>query len=279
KKGKGFDEALTTVMKQLKGKEVLLRTGVAPTFYNLLGKYSNSSMDDWEVTYLSNDDILRQAEAGNAKFVSPTGAVEISRLQKEGWESLVDLQQAIQYMPKNETVALRATFSGYITTRSYAEKNWDTLLRFTSVMYRIIKDMQSNPQGTADDFVAYVNSYTGSSLTAKELASTFDGLYELQNFDDADAMFNDSSSDFNFRKVMDANLKVLQEQKVLKGSYTSDDLSDANKIYNDLKKYKTKTDALLKGKSASDKTVIKAKKYYDMYDFLDAYRIAKTLEQ
>lgn len=276
--GASFDDAITTVMAQLKGQDVILRTGVAPTFYNLLCKHSGTSMDDWNITYLSNDDILRQAESGACDFVSPTGAVEISRLQKESWEPLVDLKEAIEYLPKDETTALRATFSGYVTTRDYAEKNWDTILRFTSVMYRIIDDMKEDPSGTAADFVDYVNDYTGSSLTADELADTFDGLYSLQDFDAADAMFNDSSADFNFDAVMNENLNVLNQEGVLKGTYTADDLSIAKKVYNDLKEYKEKAESLLSNASEGDETAEKAQGYYDIYDYLDAYNIAKGME-
>lgn len=274
--GAPFDTAIETVMTQLKGQDVILRTGVAPTFYNLLCTHSQTSMDDWNITYLSNDDILRQAEAGGCDFISPTGAVEISRLQKEGWEPLVDLKEAIEYLPKDETTALRATFSGYVTTRAWAEANWDTILRFTSVIYRIIDDMKTDPEGTAADFVDYVNDYTGSALTAEELAGTFDGLYSLQSFEEADAMFNDPSADFNFETVMDENLRVLHEEGVLKESYTSDALSIADKVYNDLKTYKEKAEGLLASADASEENVAKAKSYFDAFDYLDACALLES---
>ena len=275
--GASFEEALATVMEQLKGQEVLLRTGVASTFYNLLGEYGDTSMEDWDITYLTNDDILREAEAGNYEFVSPTGAVEIVRLMQEGWESLVNLSQAIEYMDDEDTIALRATFSGYLTTTEYAEDNYDTLLRFTSVMYRIIDDMEDDPEGTAADFVEYVNDYTGSSLTAAELAATFDGLYDLQNFEEADAMYNDETSDFYFDTVMTTNLQVLKEEGVLDGDYTADDLSIAKSIYNDLKNYKELTEEILADADSSDETVQQAQAYYDIRDYLDAYLVAKEL--
>lgn len=275
--GASFEEALSTVMAQLVGQEVILRTGVASTFYDLLCKHSNTSMDDWSITYLSNDEILRQAETGAYDFVSPTGAVEIVRLQQEGWEPLVDLVQAIDYLPKDETTALRATFSGYLTTKEYADENWDTLLRFTSAVYRVIQDMKNDPVGTCEDFVEYVNDYTGSSMTAEELAATFDGLYTLLDFDEARSMYDDESYDFNFDAVMSNNLQVLKSQGVMKGDYVASDLSIAKEVYDDLDQYKQMVEEILATADESDETVASAKACYDAFDYLDAYNIAKTI--
>lgn len=275
--GATFDQALTTVMAQLVGKDVILRTGVASTFYDLLGRHSGTSMNDWNLTYLANDEIVRQAESGKVDFVSPTGAVEIVRLQGEGWEPLVQLRETIDNLPSEETIALRATFSGYLTTKDWAQKNWDSILRFSSVMYRIIDDMKADPQGTAADFVDKVNEYTGSSLTAADLAGTFDGLYELHTYAQADAMYNDPSYAFNFDTVMNANLKVLKEQGVLKGDYTSSDLSIAKDVYNSLKDYQAKCDEIFKKADKSSSAYKTAKEFYDVYDFVDAFAAVKSL--
>ncbi|TPW78276.1 ABC transporter substrate-binding protein [Schumannella sp. 10F1B-5-1] len=279
KKGKSFAAALKTVLAQIKGEKVILRQGVVPTFYDLITKEAGTTTADWDVTYLPNADIVRAAQAGQADFVSPTGAVEITRLLQDGWESLVELPQVIENLPSEDTVSLRATFSGYLTTTKYADENWDTLLRFTGVMYRIVADMKADPEATAADYVDYLNSYTGSSLTAAELAGTFDGLYSLRDFDDAKAMYTDKKDPFHFDTVAGAQIDELTAKGVLKGEHTTEQLSIAGKIYADLAKYRSEAKKLLDAGDGDADLLAKAKTLYDQYDFLDAYRFAAQAAQ
>lgn len=271
--GESYEEAVTTVLDQMKGEDVILRDGVVPTFYNLVNGTSGGSMEDWNVTYLANPDIVRAAQSGQSDFVSPTGAVEITRLQMDGWEPIISLPEVIENMPTADTVALRSTFSGYVTTTDYAADNWDTLLRFTSVMYRLIDDLEADPTATAADYVDYLNSYTGSSLTAEELAGTFDGLYSVRNFEDAAALYDDGDDAFNFQHVAGAQIDELAKQGVISEGHTPDDLSIAGAIYDALVEYKANADEQLAQAPDGDlKTAAQAQ--YDARNYLDAYRLA-----
>ncbi|WP_328395818.1 hypothetical protein [Nocardia sp. NBC_00416] len=271
--GLSYEEAVAAVLDQVKGHDVILRQGVAPTFYNLITGTAGGSMTDWNVQHLANPDIVRAAQSGQADFVSPTGAVEIVRLQMDGWEPLIDLRQVIDNMPAADTVALRSTFSGYLTTTDYAEQNWDTLLRFTSVIYRLIDDMRADPVGTAADFVDYVNSYTGSALTAEELAATFDGLYSLRDFEAAAALYGDNDDAFNFRKVAGAQVAELAAQQVIGDGHSADQISIAGQVYRALADYRAKADTAL---AAAPDGGLKqaARAQYDARNYLDAYRLA-----
>jgi len=271
--GESYEEAVTTVLDQMKGEDVILRDGVVPTFYNLINGTSGGSMEDWNITYLANPDIVRAAQAGQADFVSPTGAVEITRLQMDGWEPILALPEVIENMPTADTVSLRSTFSGYLTTTEYADENWETLLRFTSVMYRLIDDLEADPTATAADYVDYLNSYTGSSLTAEELAGTFDGLYSVRNFEDAAALYDDGDDAFNFETVAGAQIDELAKQGVISDGHSPADISIAGAIYDALVEYKTNADAMLADAPDGDlKTAAQAQ--YDARNYLDAYRLA-----
>ncbi|SNT10642.1 hypothetical protein [Rhodococcoides kyotonense] len=276
--GQSYEEAVTTVLDQVKGQDVILRQGVVPTFYNLITGTAGGAMTDWNVEYLANPDIVRAAQVGQADFVSPTGAVEISRLQMDGWEPLIDLQQVVDNMPEEETVSLRSTFSGYLTTTDYATENWDTLLRFTSVMYRLIDDMEADPVGVSADFVDYLNSYTGSSLTPEELAATFDGLYSLRDFEAAAALYDDGDDAFNFQKVAGAQVADLSAQGVIGEGHTADQLSIAGAIYDALVEYRAKADAALASAPDSELTQ-QAQEQYDARNYLDAYRLAEAANE
>ncbi|GAA1733836.1 hypothetical protein [Aeromicrobium alkaliterrae] len=271
--GDSYEEAVTKVLDQMKGQDVVLRDGVVPTFYNLIGEAGGSGLADWKVQYLANPDIVRTAQAGGVDFVSPTGAVEIVRLQGDGWEPLIDLRQVIENEPKEATASLRSTFSGYLTTRDYAEENWDTILRVTSVMYRLIDEIEADPEATAADFVDYVNSYTGSSLTAAELAQTFQGLYSVRNFEDASEFYLDQGSDFFFDEVAGAQIDELAEQGVIGDNHGPASLSIAGQVYEALVRYREEADAILADLPDGElKTAAQAQ--YDARNYLDAYRIA-----
>lgn len=276
--GSTFDEAVTTVVKQLDGQDVILRNGVVPAFYQLITSTAGTSMDKWNITYLDNPDIVRAAQTGQADFVSPSGAVELTRLIQDGWEPLVTLSQVIDNTPSDATIALRATFSGYLTTTEYAKDNWDTLLRYASVIYRIIDDFQADPEGVAADYVDYVNSYTGSSLTAAELAGTFDGLYSLQNFEDSAELYDDPSAPFNFDTVMNAQIKSLTDQGVIAAGHDASQISIAADVYHALLEYKAAADQAI-ASAPEGETKTKAEQLYEDRDYLDAYRLATAAGQ
>ena len=271
--GADYEDAVTEVMAQLEGQDVILRDGIVPTFYNLITATAGGSMADWNVSYLPNPDIVRAAQSGQADFVSPSGAMEISRLQMDGWEPIIELRQVIDNMPSDETISLRSTFSGYLTTRQQAEEDWETLLRFTSVIYRLIDDLEGDPVGTSADFVDYVNSYTGSSLTAEELASTFDGLYSVRSFEDAADFFVDEDSPFYFPEVAGAQIDELADQGVIGEGHGPSDLSIAGEVYDALVRYRAEADKLL-GDLPDGELADRARAQYDARNYLDAYRLA-----
>lgn len=271
--GQSYEEGVATVLAQLDGQDVILRDGVVPTFYQLITSTAGTDMSSWNVTYLANPDIVRSAQAGQADFVSPTGAVEIVRLLNDGWESLIALPEVIENSPDDETVSLRATFSGYLTTVEYAEDNWDTLLRYASVVYRIVDDFQADPEGVAADYVDLVNSYTGSDLSASDLADTFDGLYSLRNFEDASGLYEDEDSPFFFDAVMGAQIDSLAEQGVIGEGHTPGELSIADEIWQSLNDYRVAADDALEA-APEGELRDQAQAQYDARNYLDAYRLA-----
>lgn len=273
--GESYEEAVTEVLAQVTGQKVLLRDGVVPTFYNLAAETAGTSIADWKISYLPNPDIVRAAQAGRADFVSPTGAAEIVRLQQNGWEPILEVRQVINNMPDDKTLGLRSTFSGYLTTREYAEENWETILRMTSVMYRLIDDVEDKTDGVARDFVDYVNSYTGSKLTAEELAATFDGLYSVRNFEDAAELYTDPSGEYNFDKVAGAQIDELASNGVISEGHGPGSLSIAKDVYEALATYKEEAEKLL-GNAGSGKVWGQAREFYKQRNYLDAYRFAAS---
>lgn len=270
--GKAFPEACAEVVEQIRGKKLILRNGVVPTFYDLAFEQAGMSTRDATVTYLENPDIVRAAFSGQADFVAPTGAVEIQTLQEQGWEPLVEIRQLIDELP-DETLSLRATHSGYLTTKEYAQQNYPTLLRFTGVMYRLIDDLRADKAGTVEVYRDYVNSYVGSKMTNEVLAGMFDNLYSLRDFDEAAELYETKGAPFNYEETTAAHLEELTAGGVIKPGHTPADMSIAGQVYADLKRYKAEADKAI---AAAGAGAAEARKHYDARNYVDAYRIAAS---
>ncbi|MBT0769146.1 ABC transporter substrate-binding protein [Kineosporia sp. J2-2] len=276
--GKTFTEALTTVMAQLKGERLICVESGSPLFRNAVAEAAGLDLEkDVTIEFLSSPDMVKAGFAGRAEFLSPSSAVHIVQLQQDGWEPLVDLRQVIDNLPAEQTLPLRFTYSGLVTTTDYAQDNFETLLRFTSVIYRLIDEMQADSEATAATFVDYVNSYTGTDLTAAELAGTFDNIYSLRGFDEATAFYTDSDDPFFYETVATANLAVLAGQGVIDEGHTPDELSIAGKVYAALVRYRQEADKALASAPAGDLKT-RAQAQYDARNYLDAYRFAAAAQ-
>lgn len=277
--GDSFTEAAGKVVDQVQGKRLLLADGdpSAQLFYRVLFDLSNVTADDAETTYLRNPEITKAAFAGRADFVAPSSGVDIQTLLDNGWESLISVQQMFDNLDDKRILQL-VGHSGYLTTDEYLASDYDTLLRFTSVMYRIIDDLQKDPEGTVAVYRDFVNSYTGTDLSVKALAGLYQSSYKLANFEEAAAYYEPGDSVFNVDNAYNAQLAMLKKQGVLKQTHTAGDLFVAGQLWEDLRRYKEESDRLFDtvGKGNED-IVAQAREFYDARDYLDSYRFLASL--
>jgi ABC-type nitrate/sulfonate/bicarbonate transport system substrate-binding protein len=274
--GSSFHDAAATVMAQLRGKKMLMPDGVDPTFHNLALGEAGMKLSDVNVVRMSNPDIVRTAQAGDTDFAAPDGAVQITQLQQSGWEPVVTIGQVIEAMP-DQTLDVRNTHTAFTTTTDFAQENYNTLLRYAGVTYRIIDALERDPQGTAAAFTDYLNSYTGSTLTVDEVAGMFsDGLYSYRGFDEAaDFLGPSDTSPFVFEETAAAQLATLRENGVLTGDHTPADMSISAKVYQDLKAYRDQAQDLI-ARAPDGQLKRQAQNYFDQFAFLDAYRYARA---
>jgi hypothetical protein len=165
----------------------------------------------------------------------------------------------------------------------WARQHAETVLRFTSVMFRIIEQEQKNSDQMLRSMLDYVNSFAGTSLDINGLKLTIDALSPLSNFDFQKNYCDNQNSALYYRTAFDAAVKFNIEKGVLpKGEYDANDLIWSCDVYHDLVALKQESDNLLKqieGKSLSatnQALVDKAKQFYSWYDYLDAYRLLRA---
>jgi ABC-type nitrate/sulfonate/bicarbonate transport system substrate-binding protein len=267
-KGVPFKEAAAQVMAQMKGKRFLMYTGIDPQFYNIALGLAGLSLDDVQTSYMGDPDMVTAAQSGRGDFASPNGAVQVSQLQSAGWEPIITISDVIDNMPA-ETLNMANIYTGFLTTKAFASDDYATLLRFTGVMFRINQAIAADPVGACGVYVDYVNSYTGSNMTAQDCSKLYtDGIYVLNQFDDYQTVAD------NFAKQTDAQIQRLQQQGVLPaGDYSAADISIIGRVYHDLRTYRDKARELLAtAPPGTDRD--KAQSFYDQFDYLDAYRYA-----
>lgn len=279
--GASFDAAAGEVVDQVSGRSLLLADGdpSAQLFYKVLFDLSDVTAEDADTTYLKNPEITKAALAGRADFAAPSSGVDIQTLLDNGWESLISIDQMFENLD-DERVLQLVGHSGYLTTDEYLSSNYETLLRFTSVMYRIIDDLQKNPEETVALYRDFVNSYTGTDLSDKGLADLYKSSYKLANFEEARVYYEPNDSVLNVDNAYNAQLATLKEDGVLKESHTAGDLFVAGQVWKDLNRYKQESDKLFDSVGDKDKDIVaRAQEFYDARDYLDSYRLLASLSQ
>lgn len=288
--GASFEEAMKRTMAQLKGKTFV----TAPVVDNrifletvfALGGMNMSK--DTKLIVTPDSNALQLESGGQVDFASPTGAPFTAQLRGAGWIPLVTPLDVLSNMPAgpgSPTAALVGT-PGVASDAEWARQHPETVLRFTSVMFRIIEQEQSDPEPMLRSMLDYVNAFAGTSLDIAGLKLTIEALSPLSNFEFQKKYFDDQNSALFYRTAFNAAVKFNVDKGVLpKGQYDADDVIWAGEVYHDLVALKQASDNLLKqfegkGLSAANQALVEqAKRFYTWYDYLDAYRLLRAAAQ
>ena len=84
--------------------------------------------------------------------------------------------------PGSPTAALVGT-PGVASDADWARQHPETVLRFVSVMFRIIDQEQKEPELMLKSMLDYVNSFAGTTLDIAGLKMTIETLSPLSNFE------------------------------------------------------------------------------------------------
>src|SRR5215472_14513375 len=285
--GLTFDEAMKRTMAQLKGKSFVTAPVVDNRiFLETVFSLGGMNMDkDTKLVVTPDSNALQLESGGKIDFASPTGAPFTAQLRIAGWIPLVAPLDVLTNMPAgpgSPTTALVGT-PGVACDVDWARQHQEAVLRFTSVMFRIIEQEQKNSDLMLKSMLDYVNSFAGTSLDITGLKLTIDALSPLSNFDFQKNYCANKNSALYYRTAFDAAVKFNVDKGVLpKGEYDADDLIWSCDVYRDLVALKQASDDLLKqteGKSlsaANQALVEKAKQFYAWYDYLDSYRLLRV---
>ena len=278
KQGKDFKTALKDALSPLANADaVYVNPGTGEvTFDQEPFKYAGLKMPNFKP--VEDSDMFTQAQAGQINFLHPGGAPIAVELLKLGWTPIYSTKTLVNYGPTGAASPFIGLVvnNGIAATASYASSHEDTILRFTSVMYRIAAATQQDPS-LFDQQAPYLNSVAGTTLTGQDIATEFKEMHPLITFEEAGKDYYDVPSSPQYYKTI--GNAVVRDQVAIgavpKG-ITADDFIWAPKVYADLAKFKEGYESLVAeaGSSADQSLLAKAKQYDDWYDYLDAYRFA-----
>jgi hypothetical protein len=278
--GKSFDEALKAALAPMKGKTLV---GAPELSDRAFEEYLNKTSDaGFKLQVLDDAKSLVLAKSGREDFVNPEGAPIVYTLRQAGWTNLVDIDDLIKNGPGGVDSPIEPLIGivGIGGNSDYLNSHQNTVLRFLSVVWRVIDATKKDPS-LYDLQAPYLNSMAGTSLDGKGVADTVAILHPFTTFDDNKQYYDDKNSTTYYANVWTAVIKDFEAHNILPaGKVTADDVVWGGPIWRQLVEYRTKTDEILKklaGTTLSpdkQKLADQAKTFYADYDFLDAYRLA-----
>jgi len=135
----------------------------------------------------------------------------------------------------------------------------------------------------------YLSQVTGQTFTPADGKAIYDSLDPFFTFEAQRDWYHNQQSPYYFRNLNGSLIRSFVSQGIYKKAPPSvDDVIYADDVYYELEKLKTETDALfvkireshiLEKSSEASKLYERAKSYYDVYDYLDAQRLAQRVVQ
>lgn len=282
--GESLEEAMKKIGDEMRGKRYAIEaSGFHRIFYNTVAELGQFKLNsDVELSVLEDPQIVQQALGNKLDFASPAGVAQMVQLFQAGWTPLVDLKTLVEQLPPEESAPMLGN-TGWQTTEKYLNENHDTVLRFASVVFRIIDSVLKDPEGTLPDQTTYLERVTGTDIGVAGLTKVLTEIDPLTPFDEQAGYWTDKSSRFYFKKLYEPQIKAAQEGGVLpKGKqFKAEDLIVAGKYYEELVALKDEYDKLVNevdegSLSGESKELAEAAaKQYAAFNYLDAVRLLK----
>ena len=168
---------------------VTLQQGLAEALKPLVGKtiYVPPSTSEKEFTevpfnlaglglpnYVTMEDLqmLLLAKSGRLDFMHPIGAPIAQSMLDAGWTPIYDTEQLLKFGPGGIDSPFEPLVfnNGWAATADYINDHKTTMMRFASVVFRIIDALKKDPS-LYGVYAPYLNSVAGTSLDAAGVAA------------------------------------------------------------------------------------------------------------
>ena len=290
KQGLPFRAALAKTLAQMKGQTFTIPPIISNRgFLNLAFNAAGQDMFKYTHVLVTPDSTaLNLASGGKVSYASFDGAPFTAQLLGAGWIPLVTPLDLARGLPGGPTspAELLVEPPGLAAPANWAQQHPDTVLRFVSVMFRIIQAVNADPGTQLRYELPFINAFAGTSLTLGALQNNIQNLDPLIPFNEQPPYFTNPSSALYYKNWFEATLKFNIDKGVVpKGAYDPDDLIWAGTVYQELADFKNKSSELFDKAAheslSPDKRALvdKARQFYSDFDYLDSYRFLLAATQ
>jgi len=276
--GVSFNQAVAQAIAQFKGKSLAFSNDPSvQLFYQLLFSLAGVKESDFNVTRLSNSNVVSLALAGRTALAAPSGGPQVVQLSNAGLKEVLNEQQILAASSDIRRLGL-INHSSYVTTSSFYENSYDTVLRMAAAIFRALDLIRHDPAAAAAAQLPFLNAYAGGAATTpKQLDFLHNTITHERVFEEMGQFFTEKDS-FNLYISGAAQIAALRKQKVLRQAHTVPQLDGAKKVWLDMVALRDECDALLKSKkSGSPQVLSTARTLYAHRNYLDARRALATL--
>lgn len=279
--GGDFTANFKTVIDQMKGKRVVLSdAGENRAFFQMLLKWGGLTTKDFaKFDTVSDTKIVQLVKAGAVDFAFPSGAAQSVQVSDLGFENLGGFPDLVTGLPSGDERVLHGIgHSGLQATEEYINDNRETVLRFMSVWYRIIDELQQNPEEALKHSLPTLNTAIGAQLTIKQAARLFKDFYGTLSFEQTNEFLNDANAQLYYPKIYESQIEAAKQGGIVPkdSDLTPETMSLFHGLYQDLVALKAKYDEIKKSDAPTGALADRAATFYKNRDYLDAYRLIKA---
>lgn len=283
--GAPFEDAVSSVMNEMEGSRFATDDlGAHRSFLDAVYGISGFSQEDFgKVDVVDDSQTLLLARGGQIDYAKPVGAVQTAGLIEDGWYPVIGLQDLIENLPAGDPRAVSGLgHVGLSADESWIEGNPDTVLRVSSVAFRIVDavlaDIENNTTDAIDTLVPVIESAASVDTSADALRIVFRDIGPFASFEDQADWWVNTDSPYYYKSTYNQQIATAQEAGVISNpDLDASDFIVADGIYTQLVEYKEDYEALLPQVAAltGDQAELAeiAATQYEFRNYLDAFRI------
>jgi hypothetical protein len=281
--GLSYEDAVKAALKPLEGKSLVTSPQLSHRAFTDYVK--DLSKTNFTYQILDDSKSLVLAKSGREDFVNPEGAPIVYTLRQSGWTNVIDIGDILKNAKGGDsTIEGLVAIVGVGGNADYVNANQNTVLRFMSVVWRIIDAVHKDPS-LYELQAPYLNSVAGTSLDGKTLKDTFDVLHPLTPYAQNAQYYTDKNASTYYASVWSGIIADFEKNSIIpKGVVTADDIMWGGPIWQQMEDYRAKASALIdqnKSKQLKDtdkKLLDQSVALFDKFDFLDSYRLAAAIQ-
>jgi len=282
KQGMDFQQAIHAAIAPMQGKTLVGAPELSDRpFEEAVSKFAGVQ---WNLQVLDDAKSLVLAKSGREEFVNPEGAPIVYTLMRAGWTDLVDIGDLYKYGPAgvDSPIEPLVAIVGIGANSDFVNSHQNAVLRFLSVVWRTIDAVSKDPSLFALQ-APYLNSVAGTNLDGSGVENTIKVLDPLSPFEYGRTYFGDERNVLYYKNAWTAIIRDYASHGIIPpNTLTADEIVWAAAIWHQMVDYRDKADGIFKSLAGRtldperQNLLAKAKQYYEWFDFLDAYRLARA---